>query len=130
MSLLDTRYSFPIIKVLLNSLMTQDMLTREEIRTVRRDITGEAEPLPLMFGALADTGRYRIFRMLLTRHDLCVTDVAHVLGISVPAASQQLRIMELSGLVRKERMGQMTCYGVRTDNPLVKSIITIINRSS
>lgn len=105
------------------------MLTREEVRMARRDIAAEEEPLPFMFNALSDMGRYRIFKLLLVRHDLCVTDVANVLDISVPAASQQLRIMELSGLVKKERMGQMTCYCVREDDPLVKSIIKIINHS-
>lgn len=74
-------------------------------------------------------GRYRIFKLLLQRHDLCVTDVANVLGISLPAASQQLRIMELSGLVKKERMGQMMCYCIREDDPVVKSIIKMIHHS-
>lgn len=105
------------------------MLTKEEIRITRRDIITEEEQLPFMFGALSDMGRYRIFKLLLQRHDLCVTDVANVLDISVPAASQQLRIMELSGLVKKERMGQMTCYCVREDDLLVKSIIKIIDHS-
>lgn len=105
------------------------MLTKEEMRSVRKDIATEVEQLPFMFNALADTGRFRIFKLLLGRDDLCVTDVANVLGISVPAASQQLRIMELSGLVKKERMGQMMCYCVRGNDPLVKSIIKIINHS-
>lgn len=103
------------------------MLTKEEIRAVRRTTATAEERLPFMFNALSDMGRYRLFKLLLQRHDLCVTDVANVLNISVPAASQQLRIMELSGLVQKERLGQMTCYGVRTDDPLVKSIIKIIS---
>lgn len=105
------------------------MLTREEVRIARRAVATEEEQLPLVFNALSDVGRYRIFKLLLARHDLCVTDVANVLDISVPAASQQLRIMELSGLVKKERMGQMTCYCVREDNPLVRSIIKIIDHS-
>ncbi len=105
------------------------MLTKEEIRTAREDIATEEEQLPFMFNALSDMGRYRIFKLLLQRHDLCVTDVANVLRISVPAASQQLRIMELSGLVKKERMGQMTCYCVREDDPLVKSIIKIVTNA-
>lgn len=105
------------------------MLTKAEIRTARKDITTEEEQLPFIFNALSDMGRYRIFKLLLQRHDLCVTDVANVLDISVPAASQQLRIMELSGLVKKERMGQMMCYCIREEDPVVRSIIKIINHS-
>lgn len=103
------------------------MLTKEEIRIVRKDIAAEEEYLPFMFNALSDMGRYRIFKLLLQRHDLCVTDVANVLDVSVPAASQQLRIMEMSGLVKKERMGQMTCYCVREDDPKVMAIVKIVH---
>lgn len=105
------------------------MLTKQAIRLARKEITTAEEQLPFMFNALSDMGRYRIFKLLLERRDLCVTDVANVLNISVPAASQQLRIMELSGLVKKERQGQMTCYCVRAEDTLVKSIIKIINHS-
>lgn len=105
------------------------MLTKEEIRTARKEIATDDEQLPFIFNALSDMGRYRIFKLLLQRHDLCVTDVANVLGISLPAASQQLHIMELSGLVKKERMGQMMCYCIREEDPVVKSVIKMINHS-
>lgn len=105
------------------------MLSKDEIRAVRKEISTQEEQLPFMFNALSDMGRYRIFKLLLQHCDLCVTDVANVLGTSLPAASQQLRIMELSGLVSKERSGQMMCYRVRADDPLVKSVIKIINQS-
>jgi len=102
------------------------MLTKQDVRKVRAEIVGDDEKWPMMFNALADVGRFRIFKLLLSRKDICVTDVANVLQISLPAASQQLRIMEHSGLVRKERMGQMMCYSICDDDPLVKSIIKII----
>jgi len=80
-----------------------------------------------MFAALSDKGRFGIFRLFLRQHDLCVTDVAAVLGISVPAASQQLKVMELSGLVTKERNGQRICYAVLRRDPAVRSLIRIID---
>ena len=101
------------------------MLSQQQVRSIRSDLaTGESR-LAHIFGALSDVGRFQIFRLLLQYEDLCVTDVANVLGVSVPAASQQLKVMEISGLVEKEREGQMICYRVRTSDPVVRSIVRI-----
>ena len=102
------------------------MLTKEDVRDMREAIVEDDESWPLKFNALADVGRFRIFKLMLKRREVCVTDVANVLQISLPAASQQLRIMEHAGLVRRERMGQMMCYSIRKDDPPVKSIIKIV----
>ncbi|MCH8748150.1 winged helix-turn-helix transcriptional regulator [Patescibacteria group bacterium] len=37
----------------------------------------------------------------------------NVFNMSASAASQQLKLLELSGLVSRERHGQMTCYQVK-----------------
>ncbi|MEX0649777.1 MAG: metalloregulator ArsR/SmtB family transcription factor [Candidatus Andersenbacteria bacterium] len=104
------------------------MLTKKDIQAVREAIIVDDEQWPLMFNALADVGRFRIFKLLLKQPEVCVTDVANVLQISLPAASQQLRIMEHAGLVKKERMGQMMCYRLCNDDLLVKSIIKITKK--
>jgi ArsR family transcriptional regulator len=103
------------------------MLTSTQVKEIQREIGREEEKLPAIFSALSDPGRFRIFKLLMEYRDLCVTDIAGILRISVPAASQQLRILELAGLVRRERMGQMICYEVKSDNPLVKSIIKLVS---
>ena len=77
----------------------------------------------MVFHALSDLGRWRIFRLLAQEHDLCVTDIADVLGISVPAASQQLKVMELTGLVERERRGQMICYQLKQEDPVVRTVL-------
>lgn len=99
------------------------MLTKTKIKEIQRTITEEHGRLPMVFGALGDPGRFRIFHLLTKQKDICVTDVASIFGISVPAASQQLRVLEMCGLVRKERMGQMICYEIRRDDALVKSLM-------
>ena len=104
------------------------MLSSTEVSEARADLESQEDQLPFVFHALSDTGRFRIFKLLLKRRNLCVTDVANVLGISVPAASQQLRIMELSGLVTKQRDGQMMCFCVKEDDSLVKAVISILNK--
>jgi DNA-binding transcriptional ArsR family regulator len=78
-----------------------------------------------IFNALGDPNRWRIFKLLLTREEPCVSDIARRLGVSVPAVSQQLRILELNGLVTKERRGQMICYKVKKEDPIVKYILKL-----
>ena len=102
------------------------MLDKKELQSLR-DVSGEFDPrLPQLFDALSDTGRFKILKLLMEYEDLCVTDIANVLEISVPAASQQLKILELSGLITKERDGQMICYSIREGDSLVKSVLRLV----
>jgi len=106
------------------------MLNSSQVTKIKKSIGGkDGDQLPLMFSALGDLGRFRVFALLTEHEDICVTDIANILGISVPAASQQLKILEMSGLVRRERSGQIICYHLKKDNPVVKLIIKILLRS-
>lgn len=102
------------------------MLTKEQAVRIKSRIYKKNEKLPTVFSALSDPGRFRIMKLLILRKEVCVTDVAHILGVSLPAASKQLKIMEIAGLVKKERMGQMKCYELNRDNDIVKSIIKMV----
>ena len=88
------------------------------------------ERLPMLFNALGDSNRMKIFRLLLeARHnEFCVSDVARELRTSVPAASKQLKIMEMVGLVKRTRNGQMICYEVVEDNPVIKELTKVIQK--
>lgn len=99
------------------------MLTKAQIQKIKFETPRNDNQLTLIFDALGDSGRFRIFQLLIERRDLCVTDVAGVFGISLSAASQQLKILERVGLVQKTRMGQMVCYEINSRNPVVKQII-------
>ena len=69
------------------------MLTKKQADIIKKDVGDDSGQLAVSLQALADIGRLRIFRLLAKYEDLCVTDLANVLDVSVPAASQQLRIM-------------------------------------
>lgn len=102
------------------------MLSQKEIKTVKKTIRDVKEHLPFVFQALADPTRLHIFKLLGRHQDLCVTDLAKVLNVSVPAISYQLKIMEVVGLVEKERMGKMICYKLKKDEPIVRNVMKII----
>ena len=61
--------------------------------------------------ALADETRFRIIHLLLS-HDLCVGALADHLSMSKAAVSQHLKILRKAGLVRGEKRGYWTHYGV------------------
>lgn len=112
-------------KMYVNYLL--NVLNELQLRIMSTEISAGQERMPFVFNALSDTGRFRIFNLLLNQEGLCVTEVANVLGVSVPAASQQLRIMELAGLLKKDRDGQRMCFRVRKEDNFIKSIIKLIN---
>lgn len=100
----------------------------EKIR--RRVLRSKNGYLTGIFHALSDPCRLAIFQLLILEKKVCVTDVARVCKISLPAASQQLKILELTGMVKKERMGQMVCYALQRENPSVQTFVKIIHRST
>lgn len=79
---------------------------------------------------LGDKTRYRIFKLLMSHDEMCVSDIATELGITVSAVSQQFRNFELVGLVDKERMGQKICYTLKGDDTLVESLIKLTKREA
>lgn len=64
-----------------------------------------------VFGVLADPTRARIIHLLaLSSRELCVCDIALVLGISVSALSHQLRFLRERGLCERRRDGRLMYY--------------------
>ena len=99
------------------------MLSEKEINQFKKQFVQVDEKVSRLFDALGDTNRFKIFMLLLeAKKDICVSEFASICNISVPAASQQLKSLELSGLITRSRTGQTTCYKVRTEDPAVKSL--------
>lgn len=92
-------------------------------KTVR--LSGGEEGLINVFHLLGDKTRFKIFKLMLTDRELCVSEVAGIIGVSVAAVSQHFRIFELVGLVNKHRYGQMICYTLKEDDPLVKNLVKL-----
>jgi DNA-binding transcriptional ArsR family regulator len=68
-------------------------------------VTGLAE----IFGVLADPTRLKIC-MFLSQAELCVCDLAAMLGISESAVSHQLRLLRSLRLVKFRKDGKMAFY--------------------
>ena len=99
------------------------MLSSKEISQYKKQFSDVDERVSRLFDALGDTNRFKIFMLLMeAKKDICVSEFADICEISVPAASQQLKSLELSGLIKRVRMGQTTCYKIKYEDPSVKSL--------
>jgi len=65
-----------------------------------------------IFKVLAHSTRVRILRALASE-ELCVCDLAQVLGLSISAVSHQLRTMRQMKLVRCRMDGKLAYYSLR-----------------
>ena len=65
--------------------------------------------LMLVFKAVADKNRMRILKML-EKKNMCVCELAAVLGIKQPSVSKHLSILKNAGLIQDERSGQWIEY--------------------
>ncbi len=79
---------------------------------------------------LGDSTRFKMFKLLMSHDEMCVTDIADELSITVSAVSQHFRNFELIGLVDKERMGQKICYMLKVDDELVGELIAIAGKNN
>ena len=90
----------------------------------RTTLSREEERLVRAMQILGDSTRFKIFKLLMTGDELCVTEIAAELKITLSAVSQHFRNFEMAGLVYKERMGQKICYFLKDDS-LVKELVVV-----
>ena len=72
---------------------------------------GDVDGLTEIFRVLGDPTRVRILDALATS-ELCVSDIAHRLGVSESAVSHQLRLLRSTRIVRSRREGRMIFYAL------------------
>lgn len=74
---------------------------------------------------MGDPTCLKILYVMVKEKEVCPSDVASILGISMPAVSHQLGRLKQMGIVSSKRMGQMICYGF-SDTQQAKSIRKLI----
>jgi DNA-binding transcriptional ArsR family regulator len=66
-----------------------------------------------LFATLADPSRARILHLLaISDQELCVCDMALVIGMSVSALSHQLRFLRERGAVERRKVGRVAWYRI------------------
>jgi len=81
-----------------------------------------------LFAALADRARLKILHALKDGEELCVCDVAHVLGCSVSTASHHLRKLRDLKLLTYRSDGKMAYYSLR-DGFAAELVATVLTQA-
>lgn len=97
-------YNKAKVNMLKKSLPSSDKLTK----------------LAEIFKVLGDTTRAKIL-LSLSKGELCVCDISHILDLSISAVSHQLRLLRSLGLVKYRSEGKMAFYTL--DNEHVMKLI-------
>ncbi|OGY46159.1 MAG: hypothetical protein A2731_01130 [Candidatus Buchananbacteria bacterium RIFCSPHIGHO2_01_FULL_39_8] len=95
------------------------LLEESEIKKIRQKMIGISEDINNkcnLYSIGSDPTRLKILTLLGKKDELCVSDIAMILKISISAISHQLRLLERCGLVKSEKTGKIVCYSLASKN--------------
>lgn len=90
--------------------------------------TDEAVHLADGFKLLGEPSRIRILYALLEAGELCVCDLAAVVGVSETVVSHSMRLLRAAGIVANRRDGRMIYY--RLDDAHVRMLLDLSREHS
>lgn len=96
----------------------------KKVKRVRRAMKSseEVSALAETFKILGDPTRVRI-AFALSREELCVCDIAKLLGVSQSAVSHSLRTLRQMNLVKFRREGKITYYAL--DDEHIRTLLDV-----
>ncbi|MBI5116979.1 winged helix-turn-helix transcriptional regulator [Candidatus Poribacteria bacterium] len=99
-----------------------EFVNKESVNAVRGRMPDAStiEDLAEIFKVLGDPTRLRIVSALAVK-ELCVCDVANLLGTSISAVSHQLRVLRNLKLVKHRKDGKMVYYSL--DDECVETLL-------
>ncbi len=80
-------------------------------------MSSAANDLSQIFQVMADPSRLRLISLLAER-ELCVCDLAAVLGMGRSAVSHQLRVLRMARLVKYRKEGRVAYYSLDDEHVL------------
>ncbi|MNW68600.1 Cadmium resistance transcriptional regulatory protein CadC [compost metagenome] len=81
-----------------------------------------------MFKVLADETRMKIAYALCEEDELCVCDVANIIGSTMATASHHLRSLKQLGLAKYRKEGKLVFYSLEDDH--VRELIRLASTHS
>jgi ArsR family transcriptional regulator, lead/cadmium/zinc/bismuth-responsive transcriptional repressor len=96
----------------------------EKVSRLKKELfTHNTNKVAVLFKALSDSTRMKIAYALAVEKELCVCDVANIVGSSTATASHHLRLLRKQGLAKYEKRGKLVYYSL--DDHHVKQLIQI-----
>lgn len=105
------------------------MLTPKEIEKNRKLFSDADKSMAATFKVLSDVNRYRIVRILSQQPEISVSSLAKILDISLPLASQHIKILAQAKLLQKQRKGKKVYPKLEHTNPFVQAIVKTIEQA-
>lgn len=103
----------------------EDKVNRIQGELVKEDLSGAAQ----LFKALADENRAKISYALTRDEELCVCDIANIIGATVATASHHLRTMHKQGIVKFRKEGKLAFYSLDDDHIRQLMMIALEHRN-
>jgi len=99
-------------------------INHEKVNRVQENLTKQ-RPLEVanIFKALSDNTRIKIAYSLTIEDELCVCDVANIVGSTTATASHHLRQLKKLGLAKYRKEGKLVYYSL--DDEHVKQLIQL-----
>lgn len=99
-------------------------INEEKVNRVKQQLAKEnTVDVAEIFKALSDDTRLKIAYALTVEDELCVCDVANIIGSTTATASHHLRKLYHSGLAKSRKEGKLVFYSL--DDECVKQLIQI-----
>lgn len=96
----------------------------EKVRRVKESVSHQnTSDVAKIFKALSDDTRIKIAFSLCEEEELCVCDVANIVGCTTATASHHLRLLRNMGLAKYRKEGKLVFYSLDDDH--VKQLIKI-----
>lgn len=101
-----------------------EIIHEDVVRDVRKQFLDQESYITLatLFKLFGDSTRIRILHAL-EQHELCVCDLAALLGVTKSAVSHQLKSLRIARLVTYRKEGQNVYYSLADDH--VKRILDL-----
>jgi len=98
-------------------LCERRIIHEDRLHAARRQVSRypDIQAMSDLFKAIGDPGRLQLV-LALDSQEMCVCDLAALLGVSESAASHQIRILRTMNLVKNRREGQVLYYRLVDDH--------------
>ncbi len=103
----------------------EEKVNRIQLELQKEDLSSVAQ----LFKALADENRAKISYALCQDDELCVCDIANIIGATVATASHHLRTLHKQGIVKFRKEGKLAFYSLDDDHIRQLMMIALAHKS-
>ena len=96
------------------NIVRKSFIEKDKVKAVKKKMKPEAffHHLAETFKAMSDPTRTKIIFALCQENELCVRDIAAIIGTTNSAISHQLRTLRNMQLVKYNKVGKVTFYSL------------------